>query len=186
MGKRYALSINTDSIEQKTKNVAMMVKSMPKYKALLINYTEALESIDKNTLLIVVDNHKPSLALSSVLLERIRNKVVIDHHRRGEEFIVAPTLTYLEPGASSTVELIVELCEYQHVDIKISELDATIMYAGMLVDTNNFRQRVGVRIFQSAAYLKDLQANMIQAYKFYRIHMRKHKKTIYYSKCISL
>lgn len=164
--KKTRIILDFDSIEQKTKNVAVMVKSMPKYKNLIISYMEALEHIDKNTLLIVVDNHKPSLAISSALLDRVRNKVVIDHHRRGEEFIEAPTLTYLEPGASSTVELIVELCEYQHVELKINELDATIMYAGILVDTNNFRQRVGVRTFQSAAYLKELQANMIQAYEF--------------------
>ena len=103
------------------------------------------DSINKNTLLIVVDNHKPSLAISNALLERVRNKVIIDHHRRGEEFIEAPVLTYLEPAASSTVELVVELCDYQNVELSINELDATIMYAGMLVDTNNFKQRVGVR-----------------------------------------
>lgn len=165
-GKKTRIILDFDSIEQKTKDVAVMVKSMPKYKNLIITAAEALEHVDKNTLLIVVDNHKPSLAISSALLDRIRTKVVIDHHRRGEEFIVAPTLTYLEPGASSTVELIVELCEYQHIDLKVNELDATIMYAGMLVDTNYFRQRVGVRTFQSAAYLKELQASMIQAYEF--------------------
>ena len=165
-GKKTRIILDFDSIEQKTKDVAVMVKSMPKYKNLIITAAEALEHVDKNTLLIVVDNHKPSLAISSALLDRIRTKVVIDHHRRGEEFIVAPTLTYLKPGASSTVELIVELCEYQHIDLKINELDATIMYAGMLVDTNYFRQRVGVRTFQSAAYLKELQASMIQAYEF--------------------
>ena len=113
-----------------------------------------------------MDNHKPSLAISSALLERVRNKVIIDHHRRGEEFIEAPVLTYLEPAASSTVELVVELCDYQNVDLNINELDATIMYAGMLVDTNNFKQRVGVRTFQSAAQLKELQANVTQAYEF--------------------
>jgi c-di-AMP phosphodiesterase-like protein len=115
--------------------------------------------------LIVVDHHKPSLSLSSSLLERVRNKVIIDHHRRGEEFIVAPILTYLEPRSSSTVELLVELCEYSKSEIKFNELDATIMYAGMLVDTNNFKQRVGVRTFQSAAQLKDMQANIPLAYE---------------------
>ena len=133
---------------------------------MIISYTEAMEHINKNTLLIVVDNHKPSLAISNALLERVRNKVIIDHHRRGEEFIEAPVLTYLEPAASSTVELVVELCDYQNVELNINELDATIMYAGMLVDTNNFKQRVGVRTFQSAAYLKELQANMTLAYEF--------------------
>ena len=165
-GKDTKIIIDFDSIEQKTNNVAMMVKTNPKYKGMIISASEAIEHIVKDTLLIVVDNHKPSLAISNALLDRVKNKVVIDHHRRGEEFIVAPVLTYLEPAASSTVELIVELCEYQNIDLNMNELDATIMYSGMLIDTNYFKQRVGVRTFQSAAYLKELQANVTQAYEF--------------------
>ncbi|MCI9092388.1 MAG: DHH family phosphoesterase [Coprobacillus sp.] len=165
-GKNAKIIVDFDSIEQKTKDVALFVKSDVGYKDLIISPTDALEHINKDTLLIVVDNHKPSLAISKLLLERVKNKVVIDHHRRGEEFIEAPVLTYLEPAASSTVELIVELCQYQNIQFKINELDATVMYAGMLVDTNYFKQRVGVGTFQSAAYLKDLQANVMQAYEF--------------------
>ena len=165
-GKKANIVVDFESIEKKTKDVATMIKNHDKYKGMIISYTEAMEHINKNTLLIVVDNHKPSLAISNALLERVRNKVIIDHHRRGEEFIEAPVLTYLEPAASSTVELVVELCDYQNVELNINELDATIMYAGMLVDTNNFKQRVGVRTFQSAAYLKELQANMTLAYEF--------------------
>lgn len=165
-GKETKIIMDFESIEQKTKSVATMIRNHAKYKGLFTNYVEAMEHVNKDTLLIVVDNHKPSLAISIGLLDKVRNKVVIDHHRRGEEFIEAPVLTYLEPAASSTVELIVELCEYQNVDVDINELDATIMYSGMLVDTNNFKQRVGVRTFQSAAYLKELQANVTQAYEF--------------------
>ncbi len=165
-GKKTNIIVDFESIEKKTKEVANMIKGDERYKGLIISYTEAMEYVNKNTLLIVVDNHKPSLAISNALLERIRNKVIIDHHRRGEEFIDAPVLTYLEPAASSTVELVVELCDYQNVDLNMNELDATVMYAGMLVDTNNFKQRVGVRTFQSAAYLKELQANVTQAYEF--------------------
>lgn len=165
-GKKTNIVLDFDSIEQKTKNVANLVKSDERYKGLIVSYTETMERIGKNTLLIIVDNHKPSLAISNALLERVKNKVIIDHHRRGEEFIEAPVLTYLEPAASSTVELVVELCDYQNTEVDMNELDATIMYAGMLVDTNNFKQRVGVRTFQSAAYLKELQANVTQAYEF--------------------
>ena len=164
-----------------------IVKSDERYKGLIVTYTEAMERINKNTLLIIVDNHKPSLAISSALLERVRNKVIIDHHRRGEEFIEAPVLTYLEPAASSTVELVVELCDYQNVDLNINELDATIMYAGMLVDTNNFKQRVGVRTFQSAAQLKELQANVTQAYEFLEdSYEDTFKEIINYSRSISI
>lgn len=165
-GKDTNIILDFESIEKKTKEVAVIVKADPRYKGLIISYTDALERIDKNTLLILVDNHKESLAISQAVLERVKNKIVIDHHRRGEEFIETPILTYLEPAASSTVELIIELCDYSNVDLKINELDATIMYAGMLVDTNNFKQRVGVRTFQSAAHLKELQANVTMAYEF--------------------
>lgn len=165
-GKKTNIVLDFESIEPKTKKVAIMVRNDPRYKGMIISFSEAMEYTNKNTLLVVVDNHKPSLAISHTLLERVRNKVIIDHHRRGEEFIEAPVLTYLEPAASSTVELIVELCDYQNVDLDINELDATVMYAGMLVDTNNFKQRVGVRTFQSAAVLKELQANVNQAYEF--------------------
>lgn len=165
-GKKTQIVLDFDSIEQKTKVVANMIRNDTRYKGLIITFGEAMENINKSTLLVIVDNHKPSLAISHTLLERVKNKVIIDHHRRGEEFIEAPVLTYLEPAASSTVELIVELCDYQNVELNINELDATIMYAGMLVDTNNFKQRVGVRTFQSAAHLKDLQANVTQAYEF--------------------
>ena len=114
----------------------------------------------------IVDNHKPSLAIDYNILDLVKNKVVIDHHRRGEEFIELPLLTYLEPAASSTVELIVELFEYQKEKISVTEREATIMYTGMLIDTNYFRTRVGTRTFQAAAKLKELQANVSEAYKY--------------------
>lgn len=165
-GKKTNIIVDFDSIEEKTKQVALTVRNDARYAGMIISVNEALDLITKNTLLVVVDNHKPKLALAPILLERVKNKVIIDHHRRGEEFIESPVLTYLEPAASSTVELLVELCEYQNVNLDFNELDATVMYAGMLVDTNYFKQRVGVRTFQSAAVLKDWQANVTQAYEF--------------------
>ena len=165
-GKKVRVVIDYDSIEAKTKNAVNMIKNREDYKSMILSYHDALEYVDKNTLLISVDNHKPSLAISRSLLEKVKNKVIIDHHRRGEEFIEAPILTYLEPAASSTVELVVEIMEYQNIDVQLNELDATIMYAGILVDTNNFKQRVGVRTFQSAASLRDSQANVTKAYEF--------------------
>ncbi|MCD7893975.1 MAG: DHH family phosphoesterase [Erysipelotrichaceae bacterium] len=164
--KKVNIVVDFDSIEEKTKNVATIFKNDEPYKGLIVSPIDALERVDKKTLLIVVDHHKPSLSISTQLLDKVKNKMIIDHHRRGEEFIDAPVLTYLEPAASSTVELIVELWDYQSSDVKINELEATTMYAGMLVDTNNFRQRVGVRTLQSASILRELQANVTQAYEW--------------------
>lgn len=165
-GKETHIIIDYDSIESKTEKVVKEMKKITKNKTLFMTYSDSLENITKNTLLVVVDNHKPSLAIASGLLEKIKNKVIIDHHRRGEEFINAPVLTYLEPSASSTVELIIEICEYQNASVDIDEFDATLMYAGMVVDTNNFKQRVGVRTFQSAAKLRDYQADVHTAMEY--------------------
>lgn len=164
--KKVNIVLDYDSLEEKTAAVAADLRDDYRYNGLIINAVDALERVYRDTLLIVVDNHKPSLAISIALLDKTRNKVIIDHHRRGEEFIETPVLTYLEPSASSTVELIVELFDYQSADLRINDLDATIMYSGMLVDTNYFRQRVGVRTFQSAADLKDMQADVSRAYEF--------------------
>ena len=162
---RCNIILDFNSLEEKTANVAQIMVKDKRYDGLICSAVEAMERVNRDTLLIVVDNHKPSLAISNGLLETVKNKIIIDHHRRGEEFIDTPILTYLEPSASSTVELIVELYNYQNVDIKYNDLDATIMYAGILVDTNSFKQRVGVRTFQSAATLKELNADVVKAYE---------------------
>ena len=165
LGKKANIVIDYESLEEKTKGVVEMLRSNPDYKGLMLTISEALEKANKNTLLISVDNHKDSLAISRSVLDKVKNKVIIDHHRRSEEFISSPVLTYLEPSASSTVELLVELFDYQQHEIEISSLDATIMYTGMLVDTNYFRQHVGTRTFQSAAKLKEAQADLSLAYE---------------------
>lgn len=158
--------LDFNSLEEKTALVANRLRNQDKYKNLFISPVRALEIAKEDSLLVVVDNHKPSLAINNILLDVIDRKVVIDHHRRGEEFIDMPILTYLEPGASSTVELIVELFEYSKIDVQISAEEATIMYAGMLIDTNNFRTRVGSRTFQAAAKLKEMNADVCEAYEY--------------------
>ena len=165
LGKKANIIIDYDSLEEKTRGVVEMLRVNPDYQGLMLPVSEALERANKDTLLISVDNHKNSLAISRAILDKVKNKVIIDHHRRGEEFISTPVLTYLEPSASSAVELLVELFDYQQSTVKISSLDATIMYTGMLVDTNYFRQHVSARTFQSAASLKDYQADLTFAYE---------------------
>ncbi|RHS95898.1 DHH family phosphoesterase [Erysipelatoclostridium sp. AM42-17] len=164
--KKAQIVIDLDSIEEKTKQIATELKSDKRYNDVFVSPARVNEYVQPGTLLISVDNHKPSLAISEALLDMVENKVVIDHHRRGEEFIDLPLLTYLEPAASSAVELIVELFNYLREDITVTEREATIMYAGMLIDTNYFRTRVGSRTFLAAASLRDMQANVARAYEF--------------------
>ena len=164
--KESHIIIDYDSLEEKTTPVAKQMRNEKEYKGVFISSTAAMDIKTNGTLLVVVDNHKPSLAIDNAVIDAINNIVVIDHHRRGEEFIQLPILTYLEPAASSTVELLVELLDYQKINIHVSEMEATVMYTGMLIDTNFFKTRVGTRTFQAAAKLRDMQANVPKAHQY--------------------
>ena len=115
---------------------------------------EAWELMTPQTTLIVVDTSDASRVLDAAILSKANRKVVIDHHRRGEDIITNPLLTYIEPYASSASELIAELIEYQTKIEKISPIAATIMLGGIVVDTQNFSIRTGSRTFDAAAYLR--------------------------------
>lgn len=155
--------VNPDSMEAKTKRAYRLLSKSGLYDDVFVIPQRVTELVKKGSLLFLVDNHRKSMSLCPSLVDLVDDVVVIDHHRRGEEFIANPVLTYLEPAASSTVELITELYDYQTSKVKLSELEATIMYAGILVDTSNFKSRVGVRTFRVAATLKDMGADMAKA-----------------------
>ncbi len=155
--------INPDSMEAKTKRAYRRLTKLEMYNEVFVVGQKAVELAKDASLLISVDNHRKSLSIAPSLVDSVKDIVVIDHHRRGEEFMESPILTYLEPAASSTVELITELFDYQEKKVKLSELEATILYAGMLVDTSNFKSRVGVRTFKVAATLKEMGADMAKA-----------------------
>lgn len=106
------------------------------------------------SLIVVVDTNRPSLVAHEALLHRAQQVVVIDHHRRSEEFIDNPTLVYIEPYASSTSELVTELIEYLPKRKKLSTLEATALLAGIIVDTKSFALRTGSRTFDAASYLR--------------------------------
>lgn len=133
-----------------------------------IGETEALEKITKKTLLVVVDTHRPSLLMSQKVLEKAERVVVIDHHRRGEEFIDKALLVYLEPYASSTSEMITEMIQYMGDDIKITSLAATAMLSGIAVDTRNFAFKTGARTFEAASFLRRAGADPIAVYKLFQ------------------
>ena len=115
---------------------------------------EALANIRKKSLLICVDHNKPSLSIEKRLLNQTNNIAIIDHHRRSEEIIEKPSLLYIEPYASSTCELITELIEYQYKKVRLSQVAATLLMAGIVVDTKNFAYQTGSRTFEAASYLR--------------------------------
>lgn len=137
------------------------------YSQFLTEY-EAQPLIDEQTLLVVVDTHRPSLVISKDILYRAERVVVIDHHRRGEEFIEDPVLVYMEPYASSTCELVTELIEYQAGSRKLSILEATSLLAGIMVDTKGFTLRTGSRTFDAASYLRIQGADTVLVQHFMR------------------
>lgn len=127
----------------------------------IISPKEAKNHITENDLIVLVDHHKPTLSIAPDLLEKTSKKVIIDHHRRGEEFIDNPLLVYIEPYASSASELITEFFEYiQSEGNQINKIEATAMLAGIIVDTNNFSSRTGSRTFDAASFLQSVGANL--------------------------
>lgn len=131
-----------------------------------ISPAEALEMITKQTVIVVVDTHKPSLVVEEKLLNKTEYVVVIDHHRRGEEFVDNPTLVYMEPYASSTAELVTELLEYQPNGLKLNRLESTALLSGIIVDTKNFTLRTGSRTFDAASYLRSKGADTVLVQRF--------------------
>ncbi|MFN2744991.1 DHH family phosphoesterase [Bacillus sp. z60-18] len=150
-------------------SVQRLIEEIKKYEDLwsrFITPEEALEIANDDTLLVVVDTHRPSFVIEERLVNKIENVVVIDHHRRGEEFIKDPLLVYMEPYASSTAELVTELLEYQPKRLKINMIEATALLAGIIVDTKSFSLRTGSRTFDAASYLRAKGADTVLVQKF--------------------
>ncbi|SNZ02303.1 c-di-AMP phosphodiesterase, consists of a GGDEF-like and DHH domains [Terribacillus aidingensis] len=131
-----------------------------------ISPEEALDRVTKNTLVVVVDTHKPVLVAEEKLLSKSEHVVVIDHHRRAEEFIEKPTLVYMEPYASSTAELVTELLDYQPKKLRLSTLEASALLAGIIVDTKSFTLRTGSRTFDAASNLRSKGADTVLVQRF--------------------
>ena len=150
----------------------------PDLFARFITPEEAFEIATDETLLVIVDTHKPSMVIEERLLNKIDHVVVIDHHRRGEEFITHPLLVYMEPYASSTAELVTELLEYQPKRGKIEMLEATALLAGIIVDTKSFTLRTGSRTFDAASYLRTHGADTVLVQKFLKEDVDTYIKSV--------
>ncbi len=129
-------------------------RKFEEYSELLINKSQALEIVGKKTLLIIVDTHRKSFTEAPELLGSGRQVVVIDHHRRGADYIQDTALTYQETYASSTCELVTEVIQYIDDKLKLTQLEAEALYAGIVVDTKSFTFKTGVRTFEAASYLR--------------------------------
>lgn len=138
---------------------------------LFINSEFALEMVSRNTLVMVVDTNRPSYTECPELLSRTDTIVVFDHHRQGSEVIENPILSYIEPYASSACEMVAEVLQYFQDGFKLSPAEADCIYAGILIDTNNFMTKTGVRTFEAAAFLKRSGAEVTRVRKMLRNDM---------------
>ncbi|MEH6940869.1 DHH family phosphoesterase [Bacillus sp. JJ722] len=158
--------VNFQELDTGVQRLMKEIKNKPELFARFITPEDAYEILTDDTLLVVVDTHKPSMVIDEKLIRSIEKVVVIDHHRRGEEFINRALLVYMEPYASSTAELVTELLEYQDKHSKIEMLEATALLAGIIVDTKSFTLRTGSRTFDAASYLRSHGANTVLVQKF--------------------
>jgi cyclic-di-AMP phosphodiesterase len=158
--------VNSQEMDAAVHRLMEEIRQQEKLYSHFIGPEEALEISTDKTLLVVVDTHKPAMVIEERLLNKIDHIVVIDHHRRGEEFIENPVLVYMEPYASSTAELVTEFLEYQPKRGKIEMIEATALLAGIVVDTKSFTLRTGARTFDAASYLRGQGADTILVQKF--------------------
>lgn len=158
-------------LNKSTLNAKQMLQSfeqMPEYDEGFITEEQALNLYDNKTLVIVVDTHRPSSVESPELVKQAKDIVLIDHHRRGEEFLENAVLSYHEPYASSTCEMVTEILQYIQENEKLSVKEAEALYTGIFMDTKGFTFKTGVRTFEAAAYLRRLGVDTIDVRRMMR------------------
>lgn len=142
---------------------------------LFIDSYEALDEVTWNTLVVVVDTNRPGFTECPELLTKSKNIVVFDHHRQGRDQIKNPLLSYVEPYASSACEMIAEVLQYFSDRVHLAPCEADCIYGGILIDTNNFMTKTGVRTFEAAAYLRRCGADVTRVRKLLRENMDAYK-----------
>ena len=153
-----------------------LFKNNPEYENdMLLNSAQAVERAGANTVLVVVDVNKPSLTECPELLKICKSIVVLDHHRAGTETIENATLSYVETYASSACEMVSEILQYISDSLRIKSEEADSMYAGMVIDTNNFVSKTGVRTFEAAAFLRRNGADVTPVRKLFRENADEYK-----------
>ena len=152
------------------------IYQMPEYSEIIISPNAANEIVTKDTLVIILDTHRPSMLPLPGVLELTDKIVLIDHHRRSTEFIENASLSYLEPYASSTSEMVTEILQYIDDKKKLNNFEAKALYIGMLMDTKNFVTKTGVRTFEAASYLKRYGVNTMEVKKVFNLTFEEYVK----------
>lgn len=167
LGKRGHIIINEVSASlHPLYNLYIEASSYP--DDLFLTSEQAIDMADENSLVIVVDTNRPKMTECEELLHIAKTIVVLDHHRQSSDNIDSALLSYIEPYASSACEMVAEVLQYIVDDVKIPSMEASSMYAGIMIDTNNFVSRTGVRTFEAAAFLRRSGADITQVRKMFR------------------
>lgn len=164
-------------VEQTSSNAKVLVQEFrktPQYEDIFISGEHALNIFDRDTLVIVVDVHRPVMVECPELLQHAKNVVLIDHHRRSEDFIENAVLTYHEPFASSTCEMITEILQYVQDNERLTKQEAEALYAGIFMDTKGFTFKAGVRTFEAASYLKRMGVDTIGVRRFFKTNIESY------------
>ncbi len=169
-------NIVLNDVSTSLKPMVDLIRSHEEYGGdIIINSQQALELAGSNTVLVVVDVNKPSITECPELLKICKSIVVLDHHRQGTEVIENATLSYVEAYASSTCEMVSEILQYIGENIRITPEEADCMYSGIIIDTNNFMTKTGVRTFEAAAFLRRNGADVTRVRKLSREDAAEYK-----------
>lgn len=169
MTLQHSTHVVLQDISTSLSPIVEMFRNNPNYpEDFILTNQQALERADENTALVIVDVNKPSITECPGLIKVCSSIVVLDHHRAGEEVVENATLSYVEPYASSTSEMVSEILQYISVVPKIRSEEADAMYAGILIDTDNFNSKAGVRTFEAAAFLRRCGADITRIRKMFR------------------
>lgn len=177
LGKTCKIVYNPKSIERKTKGALVATFTKEEMNKVFISEAEGVDLLKGNSLVVVVDVHKASMTLGPKIIEKANKVMIIDHHRRGEDFIESPIFSDIDSSASSTCEMIAELVKYASTNpkIKISAAYATVMLAGIFMDSNFFKATsVGARTFEASMFLKECGADNAKADDFLKDEYEEH------------
>ncbi len=159
-----------------TKKLVDELKIEESYSDVFISEQTALQMELDDALLVVVDTHNPVYVEASKLINEIEDIVLIDHHRRGQSSIEKPVLTYQEPYASSTCEMVTEIFQYIKDGAKLTPKEAQAVYAGMVLDTKNFSMKTGVRTFEAASFLRRMGVDTVNVKRIFQNDMSMYVK----------
>ncbi|MBP3686297.1 MAG: DHH family phosphoesterase [Clostridia bacterium] len=147
------------------------LSTLPEYRDVFLDAASAQDLVGASTLLIVADVNNVRMFESAAIYENSQNVVIIDHHRKSEEFVVAPKITYIDPASSSACEMVSEILEQSLSRGRLQKEEAEVMFAGIMLDTKQFTRNTGTRTFAAAQFLRDAEANPAQAQRLFSTNL---------------